>query len=128
MDLPNTRAVHEDGWAPVETGDRNYHRLWLVYKLRRLTALALLFGWVPVTYALFYYSRHYWHTPFLSLSAILVWLVAGVSAVWWQGEFRCPRCRRRYGALGNRKGDTNYTRGLFDTICANCKLRKFENG
>ena len=77
---------------------------------------------------LFYGSRHSWHTPFLSLTGIFVWLTAAVAAVWWQGEFRCPRCRRRYGALGNRKGDSNYTRGFFDEICANCKLRKFENG
>ena len=128
MNLPNIRAAQQDGWAPAETGEKDYHRLWLAYKLRRRMALVLLFGWAPVAYALFFYSRHYWHTPFLSLAGILGWLVAAVAAVWWQGEFRCPRCRRRYGALGNRKGDTNYTRGLFDKICANCKLRKFENG
>ena len=55
-----------------------------------------------------------------------LWLAAAIAAVWWAGEFRCPRCRRRYAALGHRKGDTNLTRGLFDKVCANCKLQKFE--
>ena len=58
---------------------------------------------------------------------MFVWLAAAIAAVWWAGEFRCPRCRRRYGALGHKKGDINLTRGIFDKICSNCKLRKFEH-
>ena len=122
------KAIQQDGWDPVAVEDVDYHARWRAYRLRWWLALLLVVGWAPASFSLFYQSRHYWHTPFVSLGGIFGWLALAIAAVWWQGEFRCPRCRRRYGALGNRKGDTNYTRGLFDRICANCKLRKFENG
>jgi hypothetical protein len=57
---------------------------------------------------------------------MMVWLMAACLAIWWAGEFRCPRCRRRYGALGSKTGIGVIWRGLFDKICHNCKLRKFE--
>ena len=120
------KAIHHDEWDPVEDDGSGYHARWRAYRFRWWLAALLAVGWLPVAFGLFFESRHYWHTPFLSLTGIFLWLLAAVLAVWWQGEFRCPRCRRRYGALGNRKGDTNYSRGFFDSICANCKLRKFE--
>jgi hypothetical protein len=57
---------------------------------------------------------------------MFLWLAAALTAIWWAGEFRCPRCRRRYAALGNARGDTNLTRGIFSKVCTNCKLSKFE--
>ena len=104
----------------------DYHAQWRAFAIRRTTALFFLFTWVPFSIAMFEISRHGWHRPILSLILILSWLAIALGAVWWAGEFRCPRCRRRYGALGHKKGDVNLTRGLFDTVCANCKLRKFE--
>jgi hypothetical protein len=106
----------------------NYHTAWKAYRLRRNLALFLLYSWLPVSFGLFYVSRHYVHHPIASMIGIFIWFGAALGAVWWSGEFRCPRCRRRYGALGHRKGDTNLTRGLFDEVCSNCKLRKFEHG
>ena len=117
-------------WEPSENGhaepDAYYHQQWKAYSLRRALALFFLYTWPPVTLGLFWLSRLIIHQPEWSLLIIFLWLGAAVSLVWWAGEFRCPRCRRRYGALGHRKGDINLTRGIFDKICSNCKLRKFE--
>ena len=106
----------------------NYHAQWHAFALRRYTALFFLYTWLPVSVALFYISRTGWHRPFAALAIMFAWLGAAVASVWWAGEFRCPRCRRRYGSLGHKKGDTNLTRGIFDKICSNCKLKKFEHG
>lgn len=105
----------------------NYHAQWQAFGRRRYTALFLMYTWAPLCIALFYVSRTALHRPFLALTIMFVWLAAAIAAVWWAGEFRCPRCRRRYGALGHKKGDINLTRGIFDKICSNCKLRKFEH-
>lgn len=121
---------HERSQQPVGSeldSDVDYHAQWRAFALRRNTALFLLYTWIPVTILLFELSRNGWHQPVLCLCLIFLWLVAALGAVWWAGEFRCPRCRRRYGALGNKKGDVNITRGIFDKVCANCKLRKFEH-
>jgi hypothetical protein len=107
-------------------GSVDYHSEWKAFALRRYVALFLLYTWVPVCFGLFWLSRYYIHQPVACLTVMAVWLGCALSAVWWAGEFRCPRCRRRYGALGHRKGDTNITRGLWDKVCANCKLTKFE--
>ncbi len=114
----------EDG-AHVET-DAYYRAQWKAFGLRRGLALFFLYTWVPVAVGLFLLSRLLIHQPVISLVVIFLWLAAALALVYWAGEFRCPRCRRRYGALGHRKGDVNLTRGIFDKICPNCKLRKFE--
>lgn len=106
--------------------ESGYHAQWQAFAIRRSTALFFLSTWVPFAIALFEISRGGWHRPVLSLVLIFAWLLIALSAVWWAGEFRCPRCRRRYGALGHKKGSINLTRGLFDRVCSNCKLRKFE--
>ncbi len=117
-------------WEPNQNThaepDAYYHRQWQAYSHRRTLALFFLYTWVPITVGLFWLSRLIIHQPEWSLLVIFLWLTAAVSLVWWTGEFRCPRCRRRYGALGHRKGDINVTRGIFDKICSNCKLRKYE--
>jgi hypothetical protein len=104
----------------------NYHQQWQAFALRRNGALFLLYLWPAEAFGLFYVSRNYLHQPVLAMGLILVWLAVAFAAVWWAGEFRCPRCRRRYGALGHKRGSTNLTRGIFDAVCSNCKLRKFE--
>ncbi len=117
-------------WEPNQNThaepDAYYHRQWQAYSHRRTLALFFLYTSVPITVGLFWLSRLIIHQPEWSLLVIFLWLAAAVSLVWWTGEFRCPRCRRRYGALGHRKGDINVTRGIFDKICSNCKLRKYE--
>ena len=126
-DRPLDRSANPETVAHDEL-ETDYRRQWRAFAFRWYTGLVLLVGWLPVSLGLFTYSRGGWHHPATSLVIILVWLAAALAAVWWAGEFRCPRCRRRYGALGVKSGDTNYTRGFFDKVCANCKLRKFERG
>ena len=106
----------------------NYHAEWKAFARRRNLALFLLYGWVPICAGLIWLSRNYLHAPVASVTVVGLWLACALGAVWWAGEYRCPRCRRRYAALGHRKGNSNLTRGMFDKVCANCKLRKFENG
>lgn len=116
---------NELGKPQAET-DVYYRRQWRAFAVRRALALFFLYLWLPVTLALFLLSRLFIHQPEICVIAIVLWLVTALGLVYWAGEFRCPRCRRRYGALGHRKGDVNLTRGIFDKVCANCKLRKFE--
>ena len=106
--------------------DAYYHAQWQAFALRRGLALFFLYTWLPLALGLFYLSRLLIHQPVICLAIIFAWLMVAVLLVWWAGEFRCPRCRRRYAALGHNSGDTNVTRGLFDKVCSNCKLRKFE--
>lgn len=105
----------------------DYSRAWRVYAWRRGLALMLLAGWIPISVGGFLLSRTMLHIPFLVVSLILAWGAIMAWAIWYAGEFRCPRCRRRFAALGSRKRPGIW-RGLFDKICFNCKLRKFENG
>jgi hypothetical protein len=102
-----------------------YDKDWRKYAVRRNTAFFLLFGWIPACVTLFLLSRYWLHLPEFFLVIMLVWLVAALSAVWWAGQFRCPRCRRRFAALGHGR-TVNITRGLFDKICSNCKMARFE--
>jgi hypothetical protein len=104
----------------------DYHREWSAYAFRHHLAMLLLYTWLPLCAVLFYLSRNYIHKPLTCLAVMGVWLVSALLAVWWAGEFRCPRCRRRYAALGHKSGNTNLTRGIFDKVCSNCKLTKFE--
>ena len=121
-------AVYEEsvGALPANEPPIDYHAQWRAFAARRNLALFFLYSWVPVCIALFWISRLGLHQPVLCLTMMLLWLFAALALVYRAGEFRCPRCRRRYGSLGHRKGDVNLTRGIFDTVCANCKLTKFE--
>ena len=122
-------AWHYEGLAPSEfqsNGGFYNPAHWRAFAFRRSLALFLLFGWAPLAATLFFLSRMFLHQPIVCLATMFAWLSAAIAAVWWAGEFRCPRCRRRYGAVGHRRGGANLTRGIFDTICSNCKLRKFE--
>ena len=104
----------------------DYRAQWRAFAFRRGLALSLLYSWIPASIAFFLVSRRRLHQPLLFGSLIWLWLFAALAAVWWAGEFRCPRCQRRYAALGHRKGELSFMRGLFDKVCANCKLTKFE--
>ena len=104
-----------------------YRYAWRVYAWRRVVARFFVSASVPVCLAAFLLSRLWLHVPSVTVAVTLLWLAATYVAVWWAGEFRCPRCRRRFGALGSRKGLGVMWRGLFDKVCYNCKLRKFEN-
>ena len=126
MATPNPQTDWQNQPGASVTGEIDYTSAWKAFAIRRNIALFLLYTWVPLCFGLFWWSRLSIHQPLNSLLLMAIWLSAAVSAIWWAGETRCPRCRRRYGALGSRKGDTNITRGLFDKVCANCKLRKFE--
>ncbi len=102
-----------------------YVKEWRQFARRHHLALFLLYSWIPVCVFLFLLSRYWIHEPELCLAIMGLWLPAALAATWWAGQFRCPRCRRRYGALGHGRS-VNITRGLFDKICSNCKLAKFE--
>lgn len=119
----NTSAQGSE--VPEAPEEGSYPGKWRAFRMRRGLALTLLYGFVPACVGLFFMSRIWLHQPFLSVLGMMVWACAAGAAIWWTGEFRCPRCRRRYGALGHRRG-ANFTYGLFDSVCSNCKLRKFE--
>jgi hypothetical protein len=104
----------------------SYHRKWRAFAFRHHLALFLLYSWIPVCVGLFFLSRYSIHQPITCLIIMVLWVPATLAAVWWAGQFRCPRCSRRYAALGHGKS-VKFTRGLFDKICANCKLKKFES-
>ena len=117
------RAWHEDG-TPAENL-RYYKAQWHAYARRRYAALFLLFTWPAACFGLFWLSRMWLHLPLVAIAVMMLWLAGALWLVWWSGEFRCPRCRRRFGALGRR---STITRGIFDPLCNNCKLRKGEIG
>lgn len=110
---------------PMNLGT-DYTAAWTRYGRRRALAIFMVFGCVPVVVGMFLLSRLVIHLPVLSLMVMAAWLAGTVAAVWWAGEFRCPRCRRRFGAQGSNKGVVTLWRGIFDKICGNCKIRKFE--
>ncbi len=100
---------------------KSYASQWRSYRLRRALALFFLYGLVPFGVAAVLLP-----SPALMAGlAVLLWLAAAGAAIWWAGQFRCPRCWRRFGALGSRKKLEMWSGGLFDEICHNCKLRKF---
>jgi hypothetical protein len=103
----------------------DYHAKWQAFARRRILALTLLYGWLPLCLLLIFSAELLDNPPEWSIAIMLFWTAGLFAAIWWAGEFRCPRCRRRYGALG-RERSVNLTRGLFDKICYNCKLTKFE--
>ncbi len=102
------------------------HDVWTAFALRRNLALLFLSAWAPLSFGLFLVARYRDDLSLVSISVGVIWLTATLASIWWAGECRCPRCCRRFGALGSKKGSTNLTRGFFDSVCANCKLRKFE--
>ncbi len=110
----------------VSRHEAEYCSQWRAFALRRGLALFLLYTWVPASILFFEVSRHGLHQPLLFGGLICSWLLLALAAVWWAGEFRCPRCQRRYASLGHRKEKIDLTLGLFDKVCANCKLTKFE--
>ena len=118
------RAWHEEGTP--EEDRRYYHHQWQLYRLRRNLAFFFIATWPAACIVLFRVSREWLHLPITALAIMLAWLGTAIGLVFWAQEFRCPRCRRRFAALGSRRGGLTVLRGLFDPICGNCKLRKFE--
>jgi hypothetical protein len=116
-------SLYEHGVEP-DRGD-GYPAQWRQYRLRRTLALASLMAWPAVCIGLFLLSRVRFHMPLLALVLMFAWLALTAGFIYWAGEFRCPRCCRRFGAQGNRRSH-NYTRGLFDRACSNCRLRRYE--
>jgi hypothetical protein len=104
-----------------------YHIRWRAFALRRGLALVLLCSSIPVCIALYLLAESGVLPPEFACILAMIWLAFAIGAVWWTGQFRCPRCSRRYGALGQGKS-VSLTWGLFDKICGNCQLAKFETG
>lgn len=122
-DLSATPQQHERVLPPKA----KYHAQWRAFAIRHGVALALLYSWIPAALAFFLAaSRQRLAHPLLACALLSLWLFAALAATWWAGEFRCPRCQRRYAALGYGNKAMTLTRGLFDKVCANCKLTKFE--
>ena len=118
-------------WLREPPTDRlapNYHRQWRAYAWRWFAALLLTVSLLPGVAFTLWYCRVVLHQSVIAVVVGSTWLVATLLAIWWQGQFRCPRCRRRYAALGNKRGGFNATFGLFDRVCTNCHLKKFERG
>lgn len=104
----------------------SYGRKWKAYALRRNLALSLLYGCIPVCCVLYVVLGVWLHQPLLSTALGLAWLVALLAALWWAGDFRCPRCKRRFAALGRGDKWLDLSWGLFDKTCSNCTLARFE--
>ncbi len=113
----------ENGISPQS--EPGFDGRWKAYAFRRNLAAVLACSWPMGCVALFVRWRSIPHDLPLGLVVMFTWLAFAVLAVWWAGQFRCPRCYRRFGALGNKKS-INLTRGFFDSVCSNCKLAKFE--
>ena len=116
-------SIDERNVPERRTGD--YTADWRAYRIRRGLALTLLYGCIPFSLAIGIYLGGTLDRPIWSVILIALWCTAMSLAIWWAGEFRCPRCRRRRGALGSRKGFSTVFRGLFDSVCSNCKLHRF---
>jgi hypothetical protein len=106
--------------APV-----SYAPQWRIYRQRRSLALFFLYAALPVFAVLFLTTQTSPHRPLLLTVVPLLWIAATYASIWWSGEFRCPRCWRRYGAIGSKGFVGLLFHGLFDDICHNCKLRKY---
>jgi hypothetical protein len=102
-----------------------YEPQWRAYRRRRRIALFLLYGWAPFCVLAFVLGGAWLQEDLLSLVPMGLWFLAMAAAIEWAGEFRCPRCWRRFGALGAKGFVAMWSGGLFDDICPNCKLRKF---
>jgi len=104
-----------------------YRAAWRALAWRRGVAIFLLCGLLPACVALYVLAESEVLLPEVAALLAIVWVALAIAAVWWAGEFRCPRCSRRYAALGGGSS-ASVTRGLFEKICDNCKLAKFETG
>lgn len=122
---PNVRPPVQDDDLPMRVA-RDYRFEWRDYARRRFLARTLLFLWIPVVAGGFIASRFFLHVPLQMVSLMLVWTAATVAAIVAAGRFRCPRCRRRVGSLGRDAGPRVLWRGLFDKVCPNCYLHRFE--
>jgi len=104
---------------------RSYASQWESYRQRRRLALVLLYGLVPCWIISFAVLDDVLHREMLALLLEIGWTIAAGASLWWAGQFRCPRCCRRFGALGSKGFPGRLFFGVFDDICNNCKLRKF---
>ena len=103
---------------------RSYASQWESYRQRRRLALVLLYGLVPCWIISFVVLDDLFHLEVLPLLLTAVWSAGACASFWWAGQFRCPRCCRRFGALGSKGFLGGLFFGVFDDICHNCKLRK----
>lgn len=129
-DKGNMKASQTDSMEsmqePTQTGHSEYSKEWKAYAGRRNLGLFFLYGAIPFSVAAYLVSQLWLNEVLIGMALILVWWAVMCVAIWWAGEFRCPRCYRRFGALGSNKGLSTFWRGLFDKVCANCKLRRWE--
>ncbi len=104
---------------------RSYASQWASYRHRRNVAFVLLFGFVPCWILCFTLLSEVFHFPELAILLAVAWTAGTGASLWWTGQSRCPRCWRRFGALGSKGQLDRLSFGLFDETCNNCKLRKF---
>jgi hypothetical protein len=113
------------GYDIARNETANFASQWREYGRRRLLALFFLYSLLPVCVVSILISSLEPHRAIFALPVMPVWLGATWAAIWWAGEFRCPRCWRRFGAVGSKGATGSWSRGLFDDICHNCRVRKF---
>lgn len=104
---------------------RSFAAQWASYRRRRNLALVLLYSLVPCWIISLSVVGEIAHFEILSVLLAGVWTAATAASLWWAGQFRCPRCSRRFGALGSKGFFGRLSCGVFDDICNNCRLRKF---
>ena len=104
---------------------KSFAAQWASYRRRRNLALILIYGLVPCWVISLAVVGEVMHFEILSVLLPAGWSAAAGASLWWAGQFRCPRCSRRFGALGSKGFLGRLSFGVFDDICHNCRLRKF---
>jgi len=94
------------------------------HRIRRVIAINMFCGFPLFCVAAYCIAPTRFDLFVIAIPLAAGWFGLAWAAVWWVGQFRCPRCRRRYGSLGSRGVWVNWTRGLFEDICPNCRLLK----
>jgi hypothetical protein len=94
------------------------------YLLRRRITLTLIYGFAPFCAGVYLLAPSFRWLVLVSIPLAGLWACVAWWAIWWSGQFRCPKCRRRYGSLASRAFLVRWSHGLFEEVCPNCRLAK----
>ena len=103
---------------------RKYVEARRTYFIRRRITFALIIGFAPFAALAYVLAPNFRWVVLASVPVVGLWGCFAWWAIWWTGQFRCPRCRRRYGSLASRAFLVKWSRGLFEDVCPNCRLAK----
>ena len=108
----------------MENPNPDYSAALRSHRFRRIVTLCVVYSFLPVCALLYFTVDNHIYLFLGVLPAMGLWGFLAYSSIWWTGQFRCPRCKRRFGSLGSRGSFVKWTHGLFEDVCPNCKLPK----